>query len=179
MDDEDRRLHIIAMCPRELADYLLRETDKFSTYAAARAEIVEHIARTKRSPGALGLEQADHGAELNAIDKMEDLDDEERSYIASLESIGADHQQSVLAMVRNSKLKAKGKGKGKKGEKNQHRVRFRETVRVVQPEKNDRMRANEEKMKEISTRAAVEDAQRRKTVPWWLQKRMDKRNSPA
>ena len=52
-------------------------------------------------------------------DGMDDLDSEERAYIASLACLGESHQQSVLAIVRNSKFKVgKGnKGKGKKGSK--------------------------------------------------------------
>ena len=61
MDDEDRRLHIINMCPRDLSDFLLRETERFSSYTKVRSEIVEHIARGKRQHrGAVhALESAD------------------------------------------------------------------------------------------------------------------------
>jgi hypothetical protein len=121
MDDEDRRLHIINMCPRDLSDFLLRETERFCSYTKVRAEIVEHIARGKRQPR--GAVHALENAELHCGDRqdtgedaMEDLDDEERAYVASLACLGDGHQQSVLAIVRNSKFKAKGgKGKGKKG----------------------------------------------------------------
>ena len=48
LDDEDRRLHLINMCPKDTSDYILRESIRFPTYATARSEIVEHIARSKR-----------------------------------------------------------------------------------------------------------------------------------
>jgi hypothetical protein len=48
MDDEDRRLHLINMVPRDFGEYLLRESHRFPEYATVRAEVVEHIARSKR-----------------------------------------------------------------------------------------------------------------------------------
>ncbi len=59
MDEEDRRLHIVNMCPKDFGEYLLRETERFPTYAKVRAEIVEHIARSRRP-----------GKGLHALDEM-------------------------------------------------------------------------------------------------------------
>ena len=119
LDDEDRRLHLINMCPKDTSDYILRESIRFPTYASARSEIVEHIARSKRhirgGVQAVSQEPAAYESDqyANAFDGFDELDDEEREYIQNLAEFGEDHQKNILALVLNSKVKAKGKGKGK------------------------------------------------------------------
>ena len=119
LDDEDRRLHLINKCPKEIGDYILRESIRFPTYASARSEIVEHIARSKRhirgGVQALSQEYAANEPEdyLNVLEGFDELDDEEREYIQNLAEFGEDHQKSIMALVLNSKVKSKGKGKGK------------------------------------------------------------------
>ena len=86
MDEEDRRLHLITMCPRDLQDRILNDSERYDTYQKARAEVIEAIARSKRPrPGLNALGHADHehrpeapaGDELQGLD-MEELDDEEQ-----------------------------------------------------------------------------------------------------
>ena len=124
MDDEDRRLHLINMVPRDFGEYLLRESHRFPDYATVRAEVVEHIARSKRPAPRAGLQslaQADDGeAQENQgedVDNLEDLDEEEKAHIFAMAEFGEDTQQGILALVRNTKAKTtKGKGQGKKGD---------------------------------------------------------------
>jgi len=61
-----------------------------------------------------------HGDEFeDDIDKMDDLDDDEKEHIMAMSEFGEEHQQQILALVRNTKAKTfgKSKGKGKKGNK--------------------------------------------------------------
>ena len=128
MDDEDRRLHVINMVPKDFGDYLLRESARFSTYSDVRSEIVEHIARSKRHahPGVRSLAQdlvyGEVSEEPALLEGLEELDDQEKNYILSLADFGEDHQASILALVKNTKAKFPGKGgkggksKGKKGD---------------------------------------------------------------
>jgi len=83
LDDEDRRLYLINMCPREFGDHILRESARFPTYAAVRSEIVEHIARSKRpARGALNALSEEIAPEQNELvanmNACEEIDDEER-----------------------------------------------------------------------------------------------------
>ena len=122
MDEEDRRLHIINMAPKDFADYLLRESARFCTYSSVRCEIVEHIARSKRPVSGLrslaqDLLPEQYSGEAMKIDGMDELDDQEKEAILSFEEFGEEHQKNILALVMNSKFKSrKGKGKGKKGD---------------------------------------------------------------
>jgi hypothetical protein len=87
MDDEDRRLHLIAMVPKDFGDYLLRESARYDTYVAVRTEIIEHIARSKRPAARVGVQALTQGPEhddyadnVDTLEGIEYLDDEARGH---------------------------------------------------------------------------------------------------
>jgi hypothetical protein len=110
ISEAQRRLILINMTPRELCEYLTRESRKFETYEHVRTEIYDWIHRAtnpKTMSGALNQLKDDDGEDWEAD-------------IELTGDINADNQILLNALVKNSNLKFRGgkdKGKGKKGSK--------------------------------------------------------------
>ena len=125
MDEEDKRLVLLNMCPSDSHERIIKEGDRYDTYHKARTEIVEAIAVSRQPKGVLKqislveIPQYDGVGQVSEEGQDQeygDLDDEERQYIQSLYGAGPEFQAQILAFVRNTKFKAaKGKGKSKKG----------------------------------------------------------------
>ena len=88
MDEEDRRLALLNMCPADLHERIIKEGDKYDSYHKARSEIFEAIAISRRPKGAvrqIGAVEATSsggGEEYEGEQgQWEDLDDEEMQYV--------------------------------------------------------------------------------------------------
>ena len=119
MDEQDRRLNLINMLPKDLGDYMLRETHRFPGYDDIKRELHEHIARARRPGGSAKLNLFnDPEQDEDEPSQQEDYDDD-HLYEEELADNPPEEKEQILAIVRNVKMKAaKGKGKGKgKGER--------------------------------------------------------------
>ena len=116
LSEDQRRLILISMAPRELGEFLTREAEKYDDYDKVRAEAMEWVYRATAGKGQSGALPSS----LNAIEedhKKNRQDDEvvEDELVLTGDPM-VDHYAMLNAFVNNGKLKV-SKGKGKKGGK--------------------------------------------------------------
>jgi hypothetical protein len=112
MGAEDKKLILINLCPEQLKQHLKRDVTKWPKYHDILVEIHDYIARTAPNATAAHAKSLTPSS-LQAIIDNEVVDAEHEITEAQLAAIPEEAIETVMALVRNTKLKTKGKGKGK------------------------------------------------------------------